>query len=47
MNYWIFQCGDGEGALIDLLPDHCPEEWRFDEGESLSREFPSEVHRIF
>lgn len=47
MKYWVFECGGNDGALIDVLPDHCPAKWRFNEGESLIREYPSEVNLKF
>src|SRR5262245_58817377 len=43
MDYFVFAAvlDDDGGAVIESLPDGCPADWRFSEGESLAAEFPA------
>ncbi|WP_224240877.1 imm11 family protein [Hyalangium gracile] len=40
MNYFVLKTNAPDGGLIEMYPPKSPTEWRFDEGESLIREFP-------
>ncbi len=42
MNYFIFaEKRDKSSAIIEGMPENGPAEWKYDEGEQLSRSFPS------
>lgn len=44
MNYFVLKVPAGpEDAVIDSLPEGAPAEWRFDEGQALAAEFPSDA----
>jgi hypothetical protein len=40
MNYFVLTTFAHDGGLIEMYPDKSPAGWRFDEGQSLIREFP-------
>ncbi|HYO55097.1 imm11 family protein [Archangium sp.] len=40
MSYWILSKKPNGGALLDMLPDGSPQEFRFRQGLSLAPEFP-------
>jgi hypothetical protein len=40
MNYFVLSTYAPDGGLIEMYPPKSPTEWRFQEGESLIKEFP-------
>ncbi|MCP3143120.1 imm11 family protein [Pyxidicoccus xibeiensis] len=47
MSYWILDGGNNDGAFISGYPKSKIKDWRYDEGESLAKEFPKDAAVVF
>jgi hypothetical protein len=41
MNYWVLRAQSPDGAIIDMLPEGSPTNWKVHTGQSLARQFPA------
>lgn len=41
MNYWVLRAQSPDGAIIDMLPEGSPTNWKMHKGERLAPHFPA------